>query len=229
MPQSTPPSIAFLGDGGSAGVSWWYNWGPTGSGEPPGIEFDPMVWGSAVPGAANVAHAPYLLTFNEPDSPQQSNLSASQAAALWPRIEDLAKTNSIPAIVSPAVSSSISWMQSFFSACSSCQVDFVAVHFYGCALHTQGQWIGLTEYLAQFYQFNRPIWLTEFSCDANQTVAQQTAYMQVAVPYLESNDHIFRYSWFSHNEIANGMLTQGDNGPLNALGQLYLSLPETCK
>jgi hypothetical protein len=193
------------------------------------MEFDPMVWGSQIPAASSLAHAQYLLTFNEPDNAQQSNMSPSAAANLWPQIEKLATANGIPYIVSPGVSSSVSWLQSFFADCQGCKVDYVAVHFYGCTLDTQGGWIGLTEYLQQFYQFNRPIWLTEFSCDGKQTVAAQTSYMQVAVPYLEGNDHIFRYSWFSHDQIPNGMLTQGDNGPLSSLGALYVSLPQTCR
>jgi hypothetical protein len=229
MPESTPPSIAFLSglDGGAPAISWWYNWGPTGTGQPPVIEFDPMVWGSQIPASASVAQARYLLTFNEPDNTQQSNMSPSQAAGLWPQIEALAKSKNIPAIVSPAVSSSLSWMQEFMADCTGCQVDYIAVHFYGCTLDTAGQWIGLTEYLEQFYPFNRPLWLTEFSCDANQTAAQQTAYMQVAIPYLEGNDHVFRYSWFSASQIPNGMLSRA--GSLTALGQLYVSLPEACK
>jgi hypothetical protein len=228
-PESTPPSIAFLTDASPASpaISWWYNWGPKGTGQPPAIEFDPMVWGSQIPASASVDGAPYLLTFNEPDNPQQSNMSPSQAAALWPQIESLAKAKGIPAIVSPAVSSSLSWMEEFMTACSGCQVDYIAVHFYGCTLDTAGQWIGLTEYLAQFYPFNRPIWLTEFSCDVNQTVAQQTAYMQVAIPYLESNAHVFRYSWFSAAQIPNGMLSRA--GALTPLGQRYVSLPQACK
>ncbi len=228
MPQSTPPSGAFLGDGGASGVSWWYDWGPTGSGQPAAIEFDPMIWSPPLPDPSKLPHAQYLLTFNEPDNGSQSNVSPSNAASLWPQIESIATTDGIPNIVSPAVASSVSWMQGFFSACTGCKIDYVAVHFYGCLLHTSGQWMGLAEYLAQFYPFNKPIWLTEFSCDAGQSVAAQTNYMQAAVPYLESDSHVFRYSWFSHDEIKNGMLTNGDNGPLNALGQLYVSLPASC-
>ena len=51
--------------------------------------------------------------------------------------------------------------------------------------------------------------------------------MQVAVTYLESTEHVFRYSWFSDSPISNAMLTSGNI--LNALGQLYVSLPESCK
>jgi hypothetical protein len=228
MPESTPPSSEFLGDGGANGILWWYNWAAKGSGQAAGIEYDPMVWGAPLP--SSVAQAQYLLTFNEPDNSQQyvgSNLSATKAASYWPQIQSLAQAAGIPYIVSPAVQSQLTWMQSFMSACTNCQIDYIAVHFYGCSLNTTGQFIGLAQYLQQFYQFNKPIWLTEFSCDPTKSVAAQTAYMQAAVPYLESEPHVFRYSWFSASKIPNAMLTQG--GALNSLGQVYVSLPEACK
>jgi hypothetical protein len=230
MTQSEAPSSAFVGSGSNPGIVWWYDWGLTGTGQAAGIEFDPMIWSPPLPSASKIAsNAKYLLTFNEPDNSSQSNVSATTAASLWPQIESIATADGIPYIVSPGVASSVTWLQDFFNACTGCKVDYVAVHFYGCLLDTSGQWIGLSEYLEQFYQFNRPLWLTEFSCDATQTLASQTSYMQVAVPYLENNDHVLRYSWFSDSPIPNAMLTNGNGGPLNALGQLYVSLPASCK
>jgi hypothetical protein len=208
---------------------WWYNWGANGSGQAAGIEFDPMIWGTKqLP--AKPTQAQYLLTFNEPDNPQQSNMSPTAAVGYWPQIQSIAKTAGIPYIVSPAVASyspTDTWIESFMTACTNCQIDYIAVHFYGCSLHTSGKFTGLAEYLAQFYQFNKPIWLTEFSCDPSQSVALQTAYMQAAIPYLESEPHVFRYSWFSDGKIPNATLTSG--GSLNNLGKLYVSLPEACK
>jgi hypothetical protein len=186
-----------------------------------------MAW-SGVP--SNVTQGPYLLGFNEPDNGSQSNLSPSQAAGMWPQMQNLAKKEGIQYIVSPAVASSVSWMKSFMADCSGCQVDFIAVHFYGCLLHSTPQWTGLAEYLEQFYQFNKPIWLTEFSCDSSQSVQQQTTYMQAAIPYLEANSWVYRYSWFNAGPIPNAELTNGGgSGALTALGQVYVSLPEACK
>jgi hypothetical protein len=186
-----------------------------------------MAW-SGVP--SSVTQGPYLLGFNEPDNGSQSNLSPSQAAGMWPQLENLAKKEGIQYIVSPAVATSVPWMKSFISDCANCQVDFIAVHFYGCLLHSTPQWTGLAEYLQQFYQFNKPIWLTEFSCDASQSTQQQTAYMQAAIPYLESNPWVYRYSWFNAGPIPNAELTSnGGSGALTALGQIYVSLPEACK
>jgi hypothetical protein len=77
-------------------------------------------------------------------------------------------------------------------------------------------------------QLGKPIWLTEFSCDTTHSVADQMAYMQAAIPYLESSPNVFRYSWFSASAIPNAQLMNAD-GSLTALGQTYVALPEACR
>ncbi len=163
-------------------------------------------------------------------------MTPQQAANAWPQVEAIARSAGIP-IVSPAMAlcsgdcvgapDQATWLTDFFGACGGCEVDYIAVHFYGCALQTQGGWIGLEDFLGGFYQFNKPLWLTEFSCDSGQTLEAQQSYMEAAIPYLESNPHVARYSWFSASDIPNGMLT-GSDGSLSALGQTYVSLPQTC-
>ena len=49
----------------------------------------------------------------------------------------------------------------------------------------------------------------------------------VAIPYLESNPHVYRYSWFSADPIPNGRLVNSDGSP-TALGQVYIGLPGGC-
>jgi len=51
--------------------------------------------------------------------------------------------------------------------------------------------------------------------------------MRAAIPYLESNPHVFRYSWFSADPIPNARLVNSDGSP-TALGQVYVSLPGGC-
>ena len=241
-----PPAVALAPTASIPGVSWYYNWAtkPT-SGADPNVEFEPMIWGSGSLPATIPSNARYLLGFNEPNlsASGSADMTPQQAASDWPQVEALAGPLGIP-IASPAVNlcsgdcvgapDPYTWLQDFFSACSGCEVDFVAVHFYGCALETTGpandptEWIGLEPYLENFYRFGKPIWLTEFSCDASQTVAAQTAYMQAAIPYLESNPHVYRYSWFSASNIPNAML-QEENGSLTSLGSVYASLPQSCK
>jgi hypothetical protein len=81
--------------------------------------------------------------------------------------------------------------------------------------------------LEGFEQFGKPIWLTEFSCGADASEADQEAYMRDAIPYLEANQHVYRYSWFSANPIPNGKLVADDGSP-TALGNVYLDLPQNC-
>ena len=47
--------------------------------------------------------------------------------------------------------------------------------------------------------------------------------MRAAIPYLESNPKVFRYSWFSADPIPNAKLMNSDGSP-TALGQVYISL-----
>jgi hypothetical protein len=207
-----------------------------------------MIWGSGTLGGPIQTGARFLLGFNEPNFKSQSNLTPAQAAADWPQVESLARAAGIP-IVSPAVnycgsSSNASncsdpavtdpytYLKDFFSACSGCQVDYVAVHWYNCDLPSLRAYIeGNTDAgggLQGFVQFGKPIWVTEFSCDGSHTVAQQQAYMQAAVPYLESNAHVYRYSWFSASPIPSALLVGADGG-LTDLGMTYVSLPESCR
>ena len=238
------PSGALAPTASSPGVWWWYNWSNKSAAPPAGIEFAPMIWGSASVAGPIPAGAKYLLGFNEPNFKSQANLTPQQAAADWPQVEALAKATSIP-IVSPAVnfcgsasnSSGCSdpsvtdpytYLKDFLAACTGCEVDAVAVHWYNCDLPSlQGYIEGNTSGLQGFVQFGKPIWLTEFSCDSTHSVADQKAYMQAAVPWLESNAHIFRYSWFSASPIPNALL-QNSDGTLTDLGTTYASLPQSC-
>jgi hypothetical protein len=216
-------------------IGWWYNWALQGTGPNVGIEFVPMVWGSGSVGMAIPSGSKYLLGFNEPSFHAQSNLTPQQAAGLWPMI----KTQAAGAqLVSPAMSycgpaancngtDPYQYLKDFLAACPGCEVDHVAVHWYNCDLPSLKDYIETGNNLPGWEQFNKPIWLTEFSCDGNATVADQEAYMRAAIPYLENNPKIYRYSWFSAGPIPNAKLVNDDGSP-TALGQVYINLPQTC-
>ena len=242
------PGVAFSPSASQPGISWWYNWATQGSGEGAGIEFVPMIWGSGSLHSALPAGSKYVLGFNEPNFKSQSNLTPAQAAADWPSVEALAKATGA-LIVSPAVnfcgSSSNSsqcsdstvtdpytYLKDFFADCPGCQVDYVAVHWYNCDLPSLRAYIeGNVDAgggLQGFVQFGKPIWLTEFSCDSSHAASDQKAYMQAAVPYLESNPNVFRYSWFSSSNISSALLANTD-GTLTDLGKTYVGLPQSCR
>lgn len=207
-----------------------------------GINFIPMVWGA---GADHLDKAVKdglprekraLLGFNEPNFPEQANLSPQKAASLWPLVEELARNASINYIVSPAVNFAaydpIQWLEEFFGNCTGCKVDAVAFHTYTC----YGRY--LKDHIEMYKIFQRPLWLTEFACSEASSLERlpaegQMAYMREAIPLLERDESIEMYSWFSVFEddwafpIVDGK--NGDaglvysNGTLSALGELYAS------
>jgi hypothetical protein len=232
----------------SPGISWWYNWSPqpdstlSKSYAASGVDFVPMIWGGnfdPITLAAQVpAGAKYLLTFNEPESGSQSNLTPAQAAALWPKIETFAKSRNLM-IVSPGVNycagncnttDPFVWLDQFFAACmGGCQVDYIAAHWYACtksALQTT-----LAKYEAKY---NRPLWITEFSCldaitDGGSVAAeaQEEQYLQDSVAVLEADPMVFRYAWFTGRFTKQPAvdLLGANSGVLTPLGQKYISLP----
>jgi len=202
------------------------------------LEFVPMIWGGGTKVAdddkAVRGDAKYLLGYNEPNFFDQANLSAKDAAADWPTVEAVAKAHQLK-IVSPAVNfcgdakamtgrchdyDPAHYLKDFFAACADCQVDYVAVHWYNCDISS------LTWYLDQFKQFGKPIWVTELACAIGDdtSAAGNEKYLRQAVPYLEQRDDVFRYSWFSADNIPNARLLNDDGSP-TALGKIYLDLP----
>ena len=240
---NTPPSSALAPTATRSGVSWWYDWSTKGAGAASGVAFVPMIWGSGDLARPVPAGASYVLGFNEPNFKAQSDLTPQQAAADWPKIEALAKPLGIPLVSpavnfcgsstntsgcsDPAVTDPYTWLHDFFAACAGCEVDYVAVHWYNCDLPSLQGYIDGSASLAGFVQFGKPIWLTEFACDATHSVADQQAYMQAAVPYLEGNPHVYRYAWFSSSNIASAQLMDSTGAP-TALGTTYAGLAQKC-
>jgi Glycosyl hydrolase catalytic core len=246
MATNTIPSAAFVPTASLPGLTWWYDWSNQASSGSTSIEFVPMIWGSSSLDARIPAASKFLLTFNEPNFKAQADLTSQQAAADWPSIHGQA--NGVP-IVSPAVNfcgsasdtsqctdpsvtDPYTYLKDFLADCSGCEVDYLAVHWYNCDLpslqaYLEGN-VDAGGTLQGFVQFGKPIWLTEFSCDATHSIADQKAYMQAAIPYLESDPNIFRYSWFSASPIPNAELMNSD-GSLTDLGQTYVSLSEACR
>ena len=229
---NTAPGAAF-----APSVGWWYDWSPHAAGAGSPLEFDPMIWGAKDLTATLPAATRYLLGFNEPNFHAQSNLTAQQAAADWPMLEAEASASGA-ALVSPAVNycgpatscngtSPYQYLRDFFAACAGCRVDHIAVHWYNCDLPSLVDYLEPGGSLEGFEQFGKPIWLTEFSCDGTKTAAEQETFMRAAIPYLENNPQVFRYSWFSADPIPNARLVNSDGSP-TALGQVYMGLPGGC-
>jgi hypothetical protein len=231
----------------STSVSWWYNWTHVpdqaladGSYRDGGVAYVPMVWGGTFDAPAITSEIPEgaatLLGFNEPNFGSQSDLSAADAAALWPEIEQIADARGL-SLVSPAVNfcggdcqetDPFKYLDDFFAACDGCRVDKIAFHIYvGCNPPGENKAEWLINHVETYKQrFAQPLWLTEFACDDASSSAEQEAFLRDAVAYLEGEPRVERYAWFSGRfEDIPFVDLLGADGELTSLGEAYVSAP----
>lgn len=218
------------------GVSWGYNWelDPHFWWGSAGMDFSPMVHNGGFPRSAGGQHFRALLGFNEPDIHSQAHMNPWHAAAIWPEVEQVARNYGVQKLVSPAMCGDIgkgtSWMQQFLDACKGCRIDAIAIHSYWCSLD------GVQNLIEQYRRFGKKIWLTEFACAApgvDVSMQGQIKFMKDVVPWLEQEDMVEKYAWFSYftNEWAHGITNPNPdaglvdwNGALSELGRVYVSL-----
>ena len=253
QPKSTKRGEAYGGNSEadmqaiSKGITWWYNWdikpeqGVINTYKAFNVEYVTMAWsgGTSLSLMSNYlaidTSVKFLLGYNEPNFTQQANMTPTQAATAWPQLESVAKKYGLK-LVSPAVNdcgacvtewgitftNPVQYLDSFFTACKNCQVDYIAVHWYACDGGS------LTSYLSSFKKYNKPIWLTEFSCSENGAATLQTQenYLFQAVDILENDPDVFRYSWFTGRSSSdNNSLFTSTSGQLSALGNIYVNMP----
>jgi len=208
-------------------ASWVYNWGinPPSDLSDSGIEYIPMQWGAAE--IENLAvtvkglGATTILTFNEPDFDQQSNINATYAAELWMQYIEPLKASGIK-LGGPAISSGPTgrpWLTDFMAACSQCTIDFIPFHWYGTGTG------GFYDYLYQLHgQFpNHTLWVTEFAeTSTNDSVVLD--FLNQTITTLDGLDFVERYSWFGYFRPKDGSHYNllDVNGHLNAAGQVYV-------
>ncbi|UYQ95986.1 glycosyl hydrolase [Chitinophaga horti] len=114
----------------------------------------------AINSKSNISH---LLGYNEPDRPDQANMTVEDAIRQWPEL-----TKSGLRLGSPAPASPPAWLDKFMAKADSLnyRVDFVAIHCYWGG-QTPQQWYSRLK--AIYDQFKRPIWITEWNNGANWT------------------------------------------------------------
>ncbi|HSO85479.1 MAG TPA: glycosyl hydrolase [Draconibacterium sp.] len=233
----------------SPNISWWYNW----AAQPDyairstyqnyDVDFTPMAWNNVgISGVSSWADKDslikYILGFNEPNFKAQANMTPTQAAAAWPALQKIAVKHDLK-IVGPAVNycdncvtengitytNPFKYLDDFFTACDTCQVDFIGLHWYGGGN-------SIMNYVRDARKYKKQIWVTEFAAwDNSVTNAKdQIKYLAGTVNFLERDPDIYRYSWFIGRRQT-GQTTHpyidlyGANGMLTELGQMYMDIP----
>lgn len=158
----------------------------------------------------NVSH---FLGFNEPDSPEQANMTVAQAIAEWPNL-----MRSGLRLGSPApTDGGLNWLYQFMDEADALgyRVDFVAVHFYRGG-QTAAQ---LYDWLRAIHvRTGRPLWVTEWNNGANWTCCPASSYTQngqIIKSFVEEMDaapfveRYAVYNWLNGNRelIVDGNLT----------------------
>jgi hypothetical protein len=194
-----------------SGASWYFTWavGHPGIASRRGVHFVPMIWGAGSVTTGNLnqvrREGHYLLGFNEPDNPGQSNMTVAQALSLWPRLMATRMNLSSPAVATDAATPG-GWLDRFMRGARArhYRVNFIAVHWYGGDFRT-GPAVGeLKSYLKAIHaRYKLPIWLTEFALIRFAATAtfptprQQAAFVTAATSMLQRLSYVQRYAWFA--------------------------------
>lgn len=219
------------------GATWFYSWS-TKFGTTPEMDYVPMFWGNATEeGVATVktkTMTNHVLSFNEPDGEDQSNLTVEKALERYPAI---LKTGL--RVGSPACKESQwkNWLADFMAGCEArgYRVDFIAIHWYDWGNWGSTKDPSPTNIDAMVNRFKKdidncyakyglPIWITEFNANKNRLPEIQVRFLEKAIPMLESHPHVERYAYFQPNG-GNGNFLEND--ALTAVARAYDCLPST--
>ncbi|KAG9118599.1 hypothetical protein FRC07_006811 [Ceratobasidium sp. 392] len=216
---------------GGSNIAGFYSWSiydPT-----KGMySFFPMLWGPKQANSfAKMDASKYSLCFgpNEPNHEAQANMSPGDAARLWRDKMEPARSKGCK-LVSPAVTSAPSgktWLQDFFKACKGCNIDFVAVHWYGTKPEQ------LKAYVTDFSKaFNKPIVVSEYACQdfaggPQCTNDQTVAFHKEMAQWFHQNPNVAMYGpfGFMKNMVdvnPYNRLMNLDGSP-NKLGKAYIT------
>lgn len=219
-------------------ISWANNWGSSRGDLPSQYEFVPTLWSAAeehtkdwdanVKTALSGSGTKHLMSFNEPDHPDQARMSVASAVAAFgqymtPYASDDVKLGS-PAITAgkgpnpvTGIPWGLDWLGPFLEQCHDCPISFVPLHWYGCQdncpVDSDIQWFKIHVQDVIKAAGGRPVWVTEF-----QSFTDPEAFLSDVIPWLESQSEVERYSYFM---VSDGILASGNS--LSALGKTYMT------
>lgn len=204
-------------------ATWYYDWNVGGS-TTQNLEYVPIKQKSDWPGWGDInnkSHVSQLLGFNEPDRPDQADMSFDAALAMWPQF-----MNSGFRLGSPATSDPFNnWsLFNFIDRCDELnyRVDFVAIHAYWGGKSAQ-QWYNDLKYIHE--RTGRPIWITEWNNGANWTnewwpddpteyteanAQKQLNDLKGILTVLDTASFVERYSIYNWVEDARAMVIDGE-------------------
>lgn len=164
-------------------ATWWYSWSADQQSRT-NQSYVPirqnLGWPSwrEINGLTRVNH---LLGFNEPDRPDQSNMTVAQALAMWPEF-----MRSGLRIGTPATASPNAWLYEFVDSVKArnWRLDFLAVHAYWGGKSPQSWYHDLRQV---HLRTGLPIWIKEWNNGANWTTERWPNRVGNDVPLTPAN------------------------------------------
>jgi hypothetical protein len=237
-------------------ASWNYSWGPEYvRDQPANMEFVPMIWGAwgseglkkcldqVVSPAVKTGQIKRLLAFNEPDKKDQANMSYTNALEYWPALEKLGIPLCSPACANPEGLNDDSvqgvpgtWMRDFMKEADArgYRVDYIGAHWYG-GTSAESFKVKMRRVYEKYGK--RPLLITEFApadWDTGKDIkknrhspANVLKFMKEILPWMEEQDWILGYAWFSFNiDSPQGWSSAlfDKEGNLTACGRYYKSV-----
>ena len=231
-------------------ASWKYNWWTAQDNESyPG--YVPMIkgkghasenstWDALMYMGENPYRGTYthLLGFNEPTAVDQGNISVDEMIQAWPRLLETGAR-----LGSPAPREGGQYLQNLYNFMQKAEqkgyrVDYIAFHWYDWGnwgssgnpdADAEGIFNRFKAYIENVYNtYQLPIWITEFNANKNRNTAVQKAFLELALPYLESTDYIERYAYFEPAGGLGNFFTDSQAADeFTELGILYRDLEST--
>lgn len=227
------------GSGGSTDVekvqgTWWYSWSADQESKN-NQEYVPIKQNLGWPGwdqINNKQRVSHLLGYNEPNRPDQSNMTVAQALAAYPEYLKSGLRIGSPSPSDPFGSNG-AWLYEFLDSCKArnWRVDYIAIHAYWAK--SPQQWYNDLKYVHD--RTGLPIWITEWNNGANWTTEtwptndksyseananKQLNDIKAILNVLDTASFVERYSIYNWVQDARAMLL---NGNLTKAGEYYKS------
>ena len=214
--------------------TWWYSWSADQESKV-NQEYVPIKQNLGWPGwdqINNKQRVSHLLGYNEPNRPDQSNMSVSQALAAWPEYMKSGLRLGSPAPSDPFGSNG-AWLYEFLDSCKArnYRVDYVVIHAYWAK--SPQQWYNDLKYVHD--KTGLPIWITEWNNGANWTTEswptpdksysdananKQLNDIKAILNVLDTTSFVERYSIYNWVQDARAMIL---NGNLTKAGNYYMN------